>query len=71
MIPNEENRWHYLPVKKLLALLRQITSKSNGDFIARIAASPLEQKTNLNHIRKHIKIKIFVMPLWPLKTIKC
>ena len=26
MIPNEENRWHYLAVKKLLALLRQITS---------------------------------------------
>ena len=26
--------WHYLAVKMLLALLRGITSKHNGDFIA-------------------------------------
>ena len=31
MIPNRE-KWHYLAVKKLLALLRGITSKNNGDF---------------------------------------
>ena len=31
MIPNREG-WHNLAVKKLLALLRGITSKNNGDF---------------------------------------
>ena len=31
MIPNEEE-WHYLAVKKLSALLREITSKHHGDF---------------------------------------
>ena len=39
MIPNGEKReatfggqrWHYLGVKKLSALLRRITSKNNGD----------------------------------------
>ena len=31
MIPNEE-KWHYLAVKKLSALLRGITSKHYGDF---------------------------------------
>ena len=33
MIPNEEKqRWHYLAVKKLSALLHGITSKHKGDF---------------------------------------
>ena len=32
MIENGERIWHYLAVKKLLALLRGITSKNNGDF---------------------------------------
>ena len=39
MIPNgkgcqgkSEGRWHYLEVKKLSALLRGTTSKSNGEF---------------------------------------
>ena len=31
MISNRE-KWHYLTVKKLSALLRGITSKNNGDF---------------------------------------
>ena len=31
MISNEK-QWHYLPVKKLSALLRGITSKNNDDF---------------------------------------
>ena len=31
MIHNEE-RWHYFVVKKLLTLLRGITSKLHGDF---------------------------------------
>ena len=31
MIPNGEG-WHYLPVKKLSALLKRITSKYKGDI---------------------------------------
>ena len=31
MIPNKKG-WHYLSVKKLPALLREITSKQVGDF---------------------------------------
>ena len=31
MIPNGEG-WHYLAVKKVSALLREITSKYHGDF---------------------------------------
>ena len=32
-IPNEEKEgWHYLEVKKLSTLLREITSKHHGDF---------------------------------------
>ena len=31
MITNGK-KWHYLPVKKLPALLRRITSNNNGDF---------------------------------------
>ena len=31
MMPNGEG-WHYLAVKKLSALLREVTSKTNGDF---------------------------------------
>ena len=32
MIPNQEKDRHYLTVKKLSALLREITSKRDGDF---------------------------------------
>ena len=32
LIPNRE-RWHYLAVKKLSALLRKIMSKHHSDFI--------------------------------------
>ena len=28
----DDKKWHYLPVKKLSALLRGITSKHDGDF---------------------------------------
>ena len=32
MITDKINRWHYLAVKRLLALFRGITSSNNGDF---------------------------------------
>ena len=32
MITDDDNRWHYLAVKSLPALLRGITSRNNVDF---------------------------------------
>ena len=61
MIPNREG-WHYLAVKKLSALLTGIASKNNGDFYClNCFFIRLEQKTKLSHIKKYVKIKIFVM----------
>ena len=60
MIRNEE-KWHYLAVKKLSALLTGITSKPCGDiFFAGIVFIPLVQKTNLNGIKEYAIIEIFV-----------
>ena len=51
MIPNEEEReantegrWHYLTVKKLLTLLRGVTSKHHGDFYCLNCFRSLQQK---------------------------
>ena len=56
MIPNGEvtyeGQWYHLPVKKLSALLREITSKHYGDFYCLNAFIPLEQETNLNRIKE-------------------
>ena len=52
MIPNGE-KWHYLAVKNLLALLRQITSKNIGDFYCLNCLPSFKTKT--------VKIKTFVM----------
>ena len=54
MIPNGEKIQHYLAVKKPSALLKEIKSKNNCDFFC------LRKKTNLNHIKKYAKTKIFV-----------
>ena len=32
MIADKKNNWHYLAVKRILGLLRGITSRHNGDF---------------------------------------
>ena len=62
IIPNREG-WSYLAVKKLSALLRQKTSKNNGDFYCLNCFHSLEEKTNVAHIKKHVKINVFVT-LW-------
>ena len=47
MIPNGE-KWHYLAVKKLSALLRGITSKNNGgDFYCLKCFHPFRTKSKL------------------------
>ena len=53
--------------KKLPPLLGGVTSKHHGDFFAFIL---LQQKTNLNLVKKYVKIKIFVTLQCFLKTLK-
>ena len=53
MIPNEEKGgWHFLAVKKIFILNIMMI------FIVWIVFIPLEQKINLNLMKKYVKIKI-------------
>ena len=65
MIPNEEKeRWHYLVVKKLSALLYRITSKK-GDFYCLNCLNSFRTENKLKSHGKVCKNKIFcgiVMP---------
>ena len=53
IISNGDKQWYFCAVKTLSALLRGITSKKKGNFIVWIFLILLEQKANLNHIKKH------------------
>ena len=59
MIPNRRMALSYS--KKISALLRGIRSKHDGDFCSLIVIIRLEQKTNMNLMKKYVKINIFVM----------
>ena len=57
--------------KKLFALFREKMSKRHSDFYClNCLYSFRTKKTNLNRIKKNVKIKIFVILLWSLKTQK-
>ena len=60
MIPNEEKEgWYYLIVKKLSALIREITSKHKGDFYCLICLHSFRTENKLkNPMKKYVKIKI-------------
>ena len=61
MIPKKEKKGcNYVAVKNLAALLRGITSKNNRVFFVSIVFILLEQKTNLNAMKKCLIIKILV-----------
>ena len=58
MISNEEIQWHYLELKKLSVLLREIISKHYGDFYC---LNCLHYFRTKNKLESHNgKIKIFV-----------
>ena len=59
LINSNKEKWHYLAVKKLLGLLREITSKHHGDFYCVNCLHSFVTKKNLNYIQKSVKIKIF------------
>ena len=61
ILKKEKEDWHYLAVKELFILLREITPKHYGDFCClKIVFILLEQKTNLNLRKKYLQRKIFV-----------
>ena len=53
-----EERWHYLGVKKLSALLRGITSKNDGDFYCLNCLHSFRTKKNSSGIKEYVKINI-------------
>ena len=57
MISNGEN-WHYLVVKSLSGLLTGVTSNLKKIFIVQIVFTGIEQKINLKHTKKYVKIVI-------------
>ena len=58
IIPNGEE-WHYLAVKKLLALLTGLTSKNNGDFCCLNWIHFLRTKNKLESHKKVCRNKDF------------
>ena len=61
----EGRRWHYLAVKKLSTLLREITSKHHGDFYYLNCLHCFRTENNLKSHEKVCKNKVFcgiVMP---------
>ena len=60
MILNEEKGWHYLAVKKIICIITWNDFKTKVPFIARIVVFLLEQKINLNLMKKYVNLKISV-----------
>ena len=60
MIPNWE-KWHYLAVKNLSALLRGIASKDDGDFFCLNCLHSFKKKSKLKSQKKVCENKDFVM----------
>ena len=69
MIPNGE-RWYYLAVKKLSALLRGITSKYYGDFYCLNCLHSFRTKYKLKSHKKVCKNKDFCNFLMPSEDTK-
>ena len=53
MINDDDNRWHYLAVKRLPALFRRITSSTNGDFYC---LNCFHSYHTLNKLKKHKRV---------------
>ena len=69
MIPNGE-KWHYLAVKKLSALLRTITSKNNGDFYYLNCLHSFRTKNKLDSHKKVCDNKDFCNVIMPSEDTK-
>ena len=63
-------QWNYLAVKKLSPLIRGIISRSYEDFSCLNCPYSFATEKKLNHIKKYLKIKIFVVKLCIRRTLK-
>ena len=68
--PEQKQMWDSVAVTKQSALLREVTSKYNSDFVVWIVLIPLQQKINLDHINTDVKITFFVVLECLLKKYK-
>ena len=65
-----EERWHYLAVKKLSALLRGITSKNDGDFYCLNCLHSFRTKDKFQWHKRVCENKYFGALYCLLKTLK-
>ena len=63
-------KWHYLAVKKLPALLREITSNHKGDFYCLNCFDSYNTEKNLKNVKKYAKIMVTVTWKCLMKTTK-
>ena len=60
MITDDDNRWHYLAVKSLPALLRGTTSNHHGDFYC-LNCFHIAHLINLQNMKEYVIIMITVI----------
>ena len=63
-------KWHYLAVKSLAELLRQIASTHNGDFYCLNCFLSYRTKINFKNMKEYVMIMITVMKKCLMKTPK-
>ena len=61
MITDGTGNWHYLAIKSISGLLKEVTSKHNGDFYCLNCFNLIQQKRNLGSMKKYVKTMIFVI----------
>ena len=61
-------KWHYLAVKSLPALLREIISNHDGDFYCLNCFHSYSAEKNLKNVKEYAMIMIFVMQKCLMKT---
>ena len=66
----DRKKWHYLPLKRLSALLRKITSNHNGDFHCLNCFHSYRTEKNSKSMKEDAIIMIIVMKKCLMKTTK-
>ena len=70
MVTDHGENWHYLCVKKLSALLREISSNHNGDVYCMSCFKAFRTKSKFEVHKKCVKTMIIVMFKCLMKKIK-
>ena len=61
MISDDGEKWHYLTVRKLGALLRGITSNNHGHYYCLNCSHSYPSKKALKNIRTYVRIRFIVI----------